>query len=276
MMSPYVPRDGAVTEPDPAAVRHCLTQGELAVDGRVLPASNVTLVGQVELDGLMVRCVYKPVRGERPLWDFPSGTLAGREVAAYEVSELAGWHVVPVTVMVDGPFGPGMLQQWIDVTGDEIVDVVPEGDVPAGWRHVLDAYDGAEQPVSLVHSDSQGLRDVALFDAVVNNADRKAGHVLVSADGRVRGCDHGLTFHTDEKLRTVLWGWAGEPLGDHDRERLQQLDEELSRPPVADALCRLLDTAEVSRLRQRVRRLLSRGRFPRPSDGWRAIPWPIF
>ena len=145
----------------------------------MLPASNVTLVGEVELDGVSLRCVYKPVQGERPLWDFPSGTLAAREVAAYEVSELAGWHVVPVTVLVDGPFGTGMLQQWVDVDGDEVVDVVPEGDVPAGWRHVLDAYDGTEQPVSLVHADVQGLRDMAVFDAVVNNADRKAGHVLV-------------------------------------------------------------------------------------------------
>jgi len=265
-----------VSEPDATTVRTCLTEGKLDVDGRVLPASNVTLVGQVELDGLSIRCVYKPVRGERPLWDFPSGTLAAREVASHEVSELAGWHVVPVTVLVDGPFGPGMLQQWIDEAGDEMVDVVPEGDVPAGWLHVLDAYDGAEQPVSLVHADAQELRALAVFDAVVNNADRKAGHVLVSADGRVRGCDHGLTFHTEDKLRTVLWGWAGEPLGEAEQEGLRRLDEALARPAVAEQMCDLVNDSELARLRHRVRRLLAQGRFPRPPQGWRAIPWPIF
>lgn len=267
--------DSRVSELDQPAVRACLTRGELNVDGRVLPASNVTLVGEVELDGVSLRCVYKPVTGERPLWDFPSGTLAAREVAAYEVSELAGWHVVPVTVMVDGPFGSGMLQQWVDVDGDEVVDVVPEGDVPAGWRHVLDAYDGNEQPVSLVHADVQGLRDMAVFDAVVNNADRKAGHVLVTAGQRVRGCDHGLTFHVEDKLRTVLWGWAGDRLTDADRDGLHRLDDALDGP-AAEALCGLLSDPELARMRHRVRRLLSRGRFPQPPEGWRAIPWPVF
>ena len=219
------------------------------------------------LDGVGVRCVYKPVNGERPLWDFPSGTLAAREVAAYEVSELAGWHAVPVTVMVDGPFGTGMLQQWIDTDGDEVVDLVPEGDLPDGWRHVLDAYDGDEQPVSLVHADVQALRDLAVFDAVVNNADRKAGHVLVTADERIRGCDHGLTFHVEDKLRTVLWGWAGERLTDADREGLHRLDEGLAGPATIEALCGLLSDPELSRLRHRVRRLLSRGTLPAATRG---------
>jgi uncharacterized repeat protein (TIGR03843 family) len=261
---------------DQSAVIACLTRGQLTVDGRVLPASNVTLVGDVELDGVGVRAVYKPVTGERPLWDFPSGTLAAREVAAYEVSELAGWHLVPVTVMVDGPFGTGMLQQWIEADGDPLVDLVPEGDLPDGWRHVLDAYDGDEQPVSLVHADVQALRDLAVFDAVVNNADRKAGHVLATADQRVLGCDHGLTFHVEDKLRTVLWGWAGDPLTDADREGLHRLEEGLDRPANAEVLCALLSVPEVSRLRHRVRRLLARGRFPQPPEGWRAIPWPVF
>ena len=176
---------------DAGAVREILTRGTIDVDGRVLPASNVTLVGEAELDGTRLRCVYKPVSGERPLWDFPSGTFAGREVAAYEISELAGWHVVPVTVLADGPFGRGMVQEWIDVGDDDLVDLVPEGAVPDGWRHVLDAYDGADQPVSLVHADVRGLRRMAVFDAVVNNADRKAGHVLVSPDDRVRGATTG-------------------------------------------------------------------------------------
>lgn len=246
------------------------------MDGRVLPASNVTLVGYAELDGETVRCVYKPVRGERSLWDFPSGTLAAREVAAYEVAELAGWHHVPVTVLGGGPYGPGMVQQWVEADGDDLVDLVAEGDVPDDWRHVLDAYDGEERPVSLVHADVQPLRDLAIFDAVVNNADRKAGHVLVAADGSVRGCDHGLTFHTDEKLRTVLWGWAGERLTEADLAGLCTLATAMNDPDTLERLGSLLEPVEVARLRQRVQRLLRVRRFPQPPESWRAVPWPVF
>jgi len=259
-----------------AEIREILTRGSIDVDGRVLPASNVTLVGAAELDGESLRCVYKPVSGERPLWDFPSGTLAGREVAAYEISELAGWHVVPVTALVDGPFGRGMVQQWIDVGDEDLVDLVPEGEVPEGWRHVLDAYDGADQPVSLVHADVRGLRDLAVFDAVVNNADRKAGHVLATPDGRVRGCDHGLTFHVEDKLRTVLWGWAGDPLTEADTAGLHRLDQVLGTPPGPARLAGLISRAELSRLRFRVRQLLRSGCFPQPPESWRAVPWPVF
>ncbi len=261
---------------DSGDVREILTRGTIDVDGRVLPASNVTLVGEAELGGASLRCVYKPVSGERPLWDFPSGTLAGREVAAYEISELAGWHVVPVTVLADGPFGRGMVQEWVDVSDDDLVDLVPEGAVPDGWRHVLDAYDGADQPVSLVHADVRGLRDMALFDAVVNNADRKAGHVLVSPDDRVRGCDHGLTFHVEDKLRTVLWGWAGDRLTDADAAGLHRLDEALDDARGAGRLAGLVSGAELSRVRHRMRRLLRSGCFPQPPESWRAVPWPVF
>ncbi len=260
---------------EPADVREILTRGRLEVDGRVLPASNVTLVGEMELDGERLRCVYKPVSGERPLWDFPGGTLASREVASYELSELAGWHVVPVTVLTDGPFGSGMVQQWIDTGGDELVDLVPEGSVPDGWRHVLDAYDGTDQPVSLVHADVQGLRDMAVFDAVVNNADRKAGHVLVAPDAGVLGCDHGLTFHVEDKLRTVLWGWAGDPMDEADAAGLHRLAEALERP-AAGRLHGLVTGPELTRVRHRVRRLLRSGCFPQPPESWRAIPWPVF
>ena len=175
----------------------------------MLPASNATFVG--EIDG--VRVVYKPVAGERPLWDFPHGTLAGREVASYAVSEALGWNVVPPTVLGDGPHGPGMVQLWRDEDEDQSpVDIVGEGDLPEGFRHVFDGLDAHDQPVSLVHEDSAALRRMALFDVVVNNADRKGGHVLPMADGHRFGVDHGLTFHVEHKLRTVLWGWAGEPL----------------------------------------------------------------
>ncbi len=267
--------DQAPTPRDDAAVRECLTRGRLEIDGRVLSASNATFVGEVVLDGVAVRCVYKPVRGERPLWDFASGTLAAREVAAYEVSRTSGWDVVPTTVLVDGPLGEGMVQEWVETGPDELVDVVPEGQVPDGWRHVLDAWDGEDRPVSLVHLDDPVLRRMVLFDAAVNNADRKAGHLLATADDLL-GCDHGLTFHTDDKLRTVLWGWAGEPLEEQDAAPVERLLSLLDRSPLAGLLGSLLDGDEVSRLRQRLRMLQRRRRFPAPPTGWRAVPWPIF
>ena len=174
----------------------------------MLPASNATFVG--ELGG--VRVVYKPIAGERPLWDFPDGTLAAREVAAYAVSEALGWDIVPPTVLGDGPHGPGMVQLWRDEVEDAApVDIVGEGELPAGYRHVFDGLDAHDQPVSLVHEDSAPLRRMALFDVVVNNADRKGGHVLPMPDGHRHGVDHGLTFHVEHKLRTVLWGFVGEP-----------------------------------------------------------------
>ncbi len=259
-------------------MREVLSRGALEIDGRVVPASNATFVGEVSLAGVALRCVYKPVRGERPLWDFPTGTLADREVAAYEVSHRAGWHVVPTTVHADGPAGAGMVQEWVDTDDDELIDLVPQGRRPAGWRHVLDAWDAAERPVSLVHADVPGLRRMALFDVVVNNADRKAGHLL-SAGGVVRGCDHGLTFHVDDKLRTVLWGWAGEPLDDEDLEPVRWLHAALQG--TADGglralLGQLIDGHEIARLSARLRLLLQRPCFPEPPESWRAVPWPIF
>ena len=156
-------------------------------------------------------CVYKPVAGERPLWDFPDGTLAGREVAAYVVSEALGWDVVPPTVLRgDAPAGIGMVQAWREPdagAGPGRPGARPAR-CPEGYLHVLDAYDGDDRPVSLVHEDTDALRRMAVFDVVVNNADRKGGHVLAMTDGHRFGVDHGLCFHVDDKLRTVLWGWA--------------------------------------------------------------------
>jgi len=274
------------TRPDEKTVLDCLTHGTLELDGRVLPASNATFVGEISGGGLTMRCVYKPVRGERPLWDFPTGTLAAREVAAYEVSRQAGWNVVPATVLGDGPFGPGMVQEWVETGDTELVGLVPEGQVPRGWRHVLDAWDADERPVSLVHADDPALRRMTVFDAVVNNADRKAGHVLSAdqagtvapaAGSTVRGCDHGLTFHADDKLRTVLWGWAGDPLADADLQPVRSLLDALDGGGELRALLeRLLSGRELSRLRFRAQLLLQRRRFPLPPEGWRAVPWPIF
>jgi uncharacterized repeat protein (TIGR03843 family) len=281
-----------------------LTQGELEVHGRLTMASNATLYSTVTLDGQKVGCVYKPVAGEKPLWDFPTRTLARREVAAYELSAAAGLDVVPPTVLREGPFGLGSVQWWVtggssgDVAADGpaglgglpdaaepvmgelgagVVDVVPPNRVPAGWLHVLDAEGRDGTPVVLAHADDPTLRRMALFDAVTNNTDRKGGHILRHAGGAIYGVDHGLTFNIDDKLRTVLWGWAGDPLGDEAVEILDRLVTELSgESALRTTLDELLSHDEVARTARRAAQLLRRRRYPRPPDGWPAIPWPPF
>ena len=249
-----------------------LPEGELLLHGRIMPASNATFVG--EIDGVQV--VYKPVAGERPLWDFPDGTLANREVAAYLVSEATRWDVVPLTELREGPHGPGMVQLWREPDpAQEAVTIVPEGSVPEGYRHVFDGVDQHDQPISLVHEDSLPLRRMAVFDILVNNADRKGGHVLEMADGHRFGVDHGVTFHHEHKLRTVLWGWAGVPLAEEEGAGVERVLDALGGG-LGDELGHLLDEGEVERLGRRCRRLLSTGRFPQPRGDWPAIPWPPF
>jgi uncharacterized repeat protein (TIGR03843 family) len=250
-----------------------LARGELEVVGRLVEASNATLLTRARLVGIEAYCVYKPISGERPLWDFPGRTLSRREVAAYLVSAAAGWQVVPPTVLRDGPFGLGSVQWWVGQDGSGLVDVVPPDRVPPGWLHVLDAesYDGS--PVALVHADDPDLQRVAVFDIVTANADRKGGHLL-RQQHLVRGVDHGLTFHTDDKLRTVLWGWAGQRLPDPLVDDLAALAQALDRPALAESLAELLDEDELVTLRRRVQQLQRRGRFPRPGPGRPAIPWP--
>lgn len=246
--------------------------GELVLHGRVLPASNATFVGAV--GGTTV--VYKPVAGERPLWDFPDGTLAGREVAAYLVSEALGWNVVPFTFLREGPHGPGMVQVWQEPDDAVVaVDLVAEGRVPAGWCRVFDGLDGHDRPVSLVHEDSAALRRMAVFDVVVNNADRKGGHVLAMPDGHRFGVDHGVTFHVEDKLRTVLWGWLGQPLTDPERTGVGALLAALDGP-LRGRLSALVSPDEVAALGGRCEALLRRGTLPAPSGQWPAIPWPPF
>jgi uncharacterized repeat protein (TIGR03843 family) len=267
-----------VADPVPALLR----DGELAVEGRLVAASNATLlctIAQPEFDDRdppeRMRCVYKPIAGERPLWDFPDGTLGRRELAAFLVSEAAGWHVVPPTVLRDGPFGPGMCQLWIDQDGTALVDVVRPDQIPAGWIRVFDGVDGAGEPVVLAHADDLRLRRMALFDVVVNNADRKGGHVLVDGAGAVVGVDHGVCFHVEPKLRTVLWGWVGRPLTAGERQTLTGLLNGLRRGLGAQ-LEELLSTEEVEAIAARVNDCLRVGQFPHLDSGRTPIPWPPF
>lgn len=247
-----------------------LPAGELELHGRIMPASNATFLAEVA----GVRVVYKPVSGERPLWDFPDGTLARRERAAYLVSVALGWDVVPLTVLRDGPLGPGMVQRWVDDERDAVaVDVVPAGEVPAGWRAVFEGVDEHDRPVALVHEDTPALRRMAVFDVLVNNADRKGGHVLAMPGGHRYGVDHGVCFHVEDKLRTVLWGWSGRALADDEAAAVRRVagDDAL----LAD-LAGLLAPVEVEAFAARCRGLLATGRLPAPGGGWPSIPWPPF
>ncbi len=238
-----------------------LRSGTLEIVGRLTEASNVTLFCEIRpagtadaaadaADTARANCVYKPIRGERPLDDFPIGTLANREVAAYEVSQETGWRIVPPTVLRDGPLGPGMVQAWIEV--DEAANIV-----------------------EMILTRDPRLRRMALFDAIVNNADRKGGHVLPTDEGHLHGCDHGVCFAVEPKLRTVLWGWRGEPLTEEELFCLASLrrsmDGDLGR-----RLADLLHVSEVAATERRVDRLLTERRMPMPDPHRPAMPWPPF
>lgn len=250
-----------------------LAAGELELVGRITAASNATFLGKID----DVAVVYKPVAGERPLWDFPDGTLANREVAAHAVSSALGWDVVPETILRDGPLGPGMVQRWQEPDREQDpVDVVPAAEVPKdGWRSVLEASDEQGRPVALVHEDTAALRRMAVFDVVVNNADRKGGHVLPMPDGHRYGVDHGVTFHTEPKLRTVLWGWLGEELDAEETAGVRRLLTELGAG-LGETLAALLAERELAALVARCERLLAEGVFPAPEGEMPAVPWPLF
>jgi uncharacterized repeat protein (TIGR03843 family) len=239
---------GTYDPPEADAVLPLLRHGTLAMEGRLVTASNATLYCSIDHDGRQAHCVYKPVSGERPLWDFPDGTLAGREVSAYLISEAMGWRIVPPTVHRDGPFGPGMVQLWIEADDDADLLALSRGQSPA-------------------------IRRMAVFDAVVNNADRKIGHLLPIGD-HVYGCDHGVCFSSDYKLRTVLWQWRGEPLTDEAVAALQALRTALEHGSLWRELGELITEAEAVATAERVRLMLHHRIHPYPSEDWPAIPWP--
>jgi uncharacterized repeat protein (TIGR03843 family) len=252
-----------------------LSRGSMELEGRLVDASNTTLRAEISLDGVTRRCVYKPVAGERPLWDFPDGTLAGREVAAYLVSHATGWDLVPPTILRDGPLGPGACQLWIDEPDDAeaLIGFVPAYDVPPGWLAVANARDEDGDAYALAHADDPRLSRLALLDAVINNADRKGGHVLYAPGGHIYGVDHGVSFHVDNKLRTVLWGWTGRAIPADALETLAALGAALDGG-LGETLEEHLTISEVQHVRLRLRRLLRAGRFPKPPQDWPAMPWP--
>jgi len=231
-------------------VEKILKEGDLVVTGRLIDASNATLLAECTLGGQSIKCIYKPIAGERPLWDFPDGNLAQREFAAYLISEYLQMHIVPLTILRDGPFGQGMVQEWIDI--DVQVDLA-----------------------EFFSQDDPQLRKMALFDAVINNTDRKIGHLLPHPEGKLYGCDHGVTFHHEYKLRTVLWQWAGTDLSKEEFISLELLQGILGSDENA-LLKTLITPVEFVALQSRIQELIKMRCFPLPSTDWPAIPWPAF
>jgi hypothetical protein len=241
---------------DRGSALEVLREGEIEVVGRILGSSNNALFVTVTLPcpdptepPRVLEAIHKPTAGERPLDDFPDGTLTRREFAAYLVSEASGWGIVPPTILRDGPFGEGMLQAFIDP--DPAVDVI-------AW----------------INDDDPRLRRMAAFDAAVNNTDRKGGHILPVDGGRhVYGVDHGVCFSVTPKLRTVLWGWRGGLLLPDELDGLRRIRAALDGDLGSD-LRELLSRGEVLATVRRIDDLLERGTFPLPSPTWPAIPWP--
>ena len=227
-----------------------LRQGELVVTGRLIDASNATLLANCIVGNESIKCIYKPIAGERPLWDFQDGNLASREYAAFLISEMMQLHIVPTTILRDGPYGMGMVQEWIDIDAN------------------IDLADYFRQ-------DQSQLRAMALFDAVINNTDRKIGHLLPQEDGKLYGCDHGVTFHEENKLRTVLWQWAGQDLSVDELNSLTELMLKLDSHQ-GEIFNTLLTTDEIFALRSRIMNLMDQKSFPMPNPEWPAIPWPAF
>ena len=230
-----------------------LQTAPLTIHGRIVQASNATMLVEADDGEEPLLAVYKPQAGERPLWDFPLGSLHRREVAAFEVSAALGWDVVPPTVLRDGPLGEGSVQLFID-------------------------HDPRQHYFALLESDDhdEALARMAAFDLLVNNADRKGGHVLLAGDGHIWGCDHGLTFHAEPKLRTVIWDFGGTPLTDAWCADLRGLTAVLrdAAAPLTRRLVALLSVPEVEVLRLRAQALITTGALPDLDEEDRPYPWP--
>jgi uncharacterized repeat protein (TIGR03843 family) len=231
-----------------------LNNGVLTVTGRLIDASNATLYAMCSVKGVAedreFACIYKPIAGERPLWDFPDGSLANREYLSFLVSHWLELHLVPPTILRDGPFGTGMVQKWIDI--DETIDLM-----------------------EFYQSEDPKLRELALFDLITNNTDRKIGHLIPTYDGHLYGCDHGVTFHEDDKLRTVLWQWAGVEFTESEVSLLLKAREFFTDTKL-EIISGLITQEEIVATIARIDRALIEGSFILPSPDWPAVPWPPF
>ena len=218
--------------------------GELEIIGRLVDASNASLLCKLPNE---LKVIYKPIAGERPLWDFLDGNLASREVAAFYISEVGEFDVVPKTVLREGPFGIGAIQQWIETSA-------------------------AADVIGMAQSEDPQIRNLALFDIVINNADRKFGHILITPDGQIFGCDHGVSLHEENKLRTVIWQFAEQKLTSEEIAKLKDLISKID----LNHLAKFLSAEEIAAFLQRVQGLIEDGRFSSPNPNWPAVPWPPY
>lgn len=240
---------------------------QVQVIGQLSNASNATLLVEVS----QTRFVYKPMQGERELWDFPTGTLYLRERAAYLVSQLLAWDVVPETIIGHGPYGIGSFQAWKDAEVTQ-VDIFSPDQIPTDWIKVFSGFDENGNQVALAHSANEQLAKIALFDVLINNADRKAGHLLTDVQNKIWAVDHGVTFSVEPKLRTVLWGWIDQEI---KAEFLADLKTALPLFEKSE-LTELLSPSEFDQFISRAENLLSDKRYPTPNPQWPAVPWPVF
>ncbi len=246
-----------------------LVTGTVTIVGEHPDASNGVFIVDVTAGSTTTRALYKPISGERHLWDFPRGELARREVLTFALARAMHFTFVPDTVWRDdAPAGPGSLQRWIEPATTH--DVAISTSVEAGWCHILDAQLSDGAPVVLVHRDLEDLRALAFFDAIVNNGDRKAGHILRDVSGDLFAIDHGVTFHADPKLRTVLWGFAGQRIPD---DLLDRCDVDVRSVP---EITETLDAVELEALQSRIALLKATKVHPAPDPSWPSIPWPIY
>lgn len=241
----------AAQDHDPSRTLDLLKNGEMHVEGLVPWSSNYTFLARVRRGERETLAIYKPSRGERPLWDFASGTLANREVASYHVSAALGWPHIPPSVVRDGPEGEGVVQLYVDIVDEQ---------------HFFTLRDGHRAE----------MQKIAAFDAVVNNTDRKGGHILLGKDGCIWCIDHGVTFHEYPKLRTVIWDFSEQAIPPEILKDVCRLQSRLVRADdsLTTTLCSLLSRREIKALRERVDDLVQSQVYPSPPEDWPPVPWP--
>ncbi len=252
-----------------------LLNSEFSVIGQITSASNVALLLATTSTQNSFKAIYKPKSGIRELWDFPNNDLVEREYASYLLSKQSGLNLVPATVIREiSDFGEGMVQKWVDDSEVKSVGIFKHDLVPAEYLTVLEANDGQANLVKVAVEDSPWLDSLTIFDAVINNSDRKGSHILTDPAGVNWAIDHGVTWHLENKLRTVLWAKAGEELSASALLTVGKIESALSQS--AELLSKYLSKAEIEQAANRLSQIAATGMFPLPQGDWPAIPWPVF
>jgi uncharacterized repeat protein (TIGR03843 family) len=252
-----------------------LQNGEIHIEGLIPDSSNGALQVSIKSDNIILKAIIKPEATIRPLWDFPERDLNNREYATYLLSSELGLDFVPPTVLreIEG-IGPTLIQKWIEEIENDSIIVKNPKDIPKEYLKVLEGYDELNKLICLAHADSVFLRNLAIFDLVINNADRKGGHIIKDTTNNFWAIDHGVSWHEEEKIRTILWGWIGNELSNYDLLIIEKSNKILHRWLAEDF--EYLTQFELKAAINRCEKLMSNKVFPQPSKEWPAVPWPIF